>query len=360
MQQVTDYLRVDHERLHALLAQAAAGPELDAGAFEQFRAGLLRHIAIEEKLLLTAARRARGGEPIERARALRIEHGALASLLVPTPDLALCTEIAALVNTHDAVEEGPSGVYAECEALIGEALSQTLLASAREFAQVPVAQHFDGEGTVRTAELALASARRMAAPRAARQLSTTERELDKLQAEHASFGKLLDLLQAQLAVFHRAEQPDYELMRDIFDYLTRYPDRFHHPKEDRIFEKLAQRDPSTRANVGVLAKQHQVIAHSGARFLQKLEAALAGAILPRQAVEAPAQDYIAFYRAHMKLEESQLFPIARLQLRESDWLELDATPTEAVDPLLGSKLQARYRAIQRRISMAAECGCAVN
>ncbi|MBZ0119582.1 MAG: hypothetical protein K8H88_21505, partial [Sandaracinaceae bacterium] len=62
----TEHLIADHARLHALLQRALASG-FDPEPFAEFRAGLLRHIGIEEKVLLVAARRARGGEPIERA-----------------------------------------------------------------------------------------------------------------------------------------------------------------------------------------------------------------------------------------------------------------------------------------------------
>lgn len=157
---VTDYLIADHARLHALLAAAAGGERLDANAFEEFRAGLLRHIGIEEKLVFPAVRRALGGEPLARAHELRIEHGALTSLLVPTPDLALCTEIRSLLTPHDAKEEGPDGVYAECERLLSPELSSDLAERAVAFPLVPLMRHYDGPGVHRTAATALASARR--------------------------------------------------------------------------------------------------------------------------------------------------------------------------------------------------------
>lgn len=166
MDLITDYLEADHQRLRALLAAAAQGPTFDAGAFAAFRAGLLRHVAIEEKLLLPAARRVRGGVPIERAHQLRIEHGAIGTLLVPTPDAALCAELAGLLAAHDALEEGEDGVYAECERLIGRESSRVLLERARDFPEVRAAKHFDGQGTVRTAQEALASAMRIVPPRA--------------------------------------------------------------------------------------------------------------------------------------------------------------------------------------------------
>jgi hypothetical protein len=40
---------------------------------------------MEEKVLLPAAQKARGGEPLQIAAKLRLDHGALAALLVPTP-----------------------------------------------------------------------------------------------------------------------------------------------------------------------------------------------------------------------------------------------------------------------------------
>lgn len=85
---------------------APSAANIDMGAYAEFRRGLLRHIAIEEKILFPAARRARGGAPLDRARELRIDHAAITSLLVPTPDGALCAELADLLTSHDAKEGG--------------------------------------------------------------------------------------------------------------------------------------------------------------------------------------------------------------------------------------------------------------
>ncbi len=74
----------DHRRLDALLRQARCGGErIDTAAYAAFRAGILRHIGMEERVLLPAAKRARGGRCLPVARLLRLDHGALASLLVP-------------------------------------------------------------------------------------------------------------------------------------------------------------------------------------------------------------------------------------------------------------------------------------
>jgi hypothetical protein len=158
---ISDYLVVDHARLHALLARATASADFDQEAFAEFRKRLLRHIAIEEKLLLPAARSARQGEPLARAHVLRVEHAALTSLLVPTPNAELCAEVLSILVPHDAMEEGQSGVYAECEQLFTAAESRALAAQAIAFREVKVTAHYDGVGVYRSAAAALAAAKRI-------------------------------------------------------------------------------------------------------------------------------------------------------------------------------------------------------
>jgi len=94
----------DHARLRSLLGAAAS----DAEAYLGFREGLLRHIGMEEKILLPAAALAAGGVPLPVARLLRADHSAIAAMLVPPPTPALLRRLAALLTVHDALEEGPA------------------------------------------------------------------------------------------------------------------------------------------------------------------------------------------------------------------------------------------------------------
>jgi hypothetical protein len=58
-------LAADHARLDRLLDRAtAATGRIDPASYDGFRRGLLKHIAMEEKILLPAAQRLNGGEPL--------------------------------------------------------------------------------------------------------------------------------------------------------------------------------------------------------------------------------------------------------------------------------------------------------
>lgn len=148
----------DHRRLEALLDRAAADPRrIDAGAYAEFRSGLLRHIGIEEKILLPAAQRRRGGEPLPIAATLRLQHGGLAALLVPTPTARVVTTLRAIHAVHDPLEEDPGALYETCERLAADELP-ALVERMRAAPAVPVSQHVDGPKVWGALERALARA----------------------------------------------------------------------------------------------------------------------------------------------------------------------------------------------------------
>ena len=121
------FLAADHRALEALLERALADPRrIDPAAYEAFRSGLLRHIAMEEKVLLPAARAARGASPMPEAARLRLDHGAIAALLVPPPTAAIAATIRRILEGHDRLEEDPGGVYEACEALAGDGAAALL------------------------------------------------------------------------------------------------------------------------------------------------------------------------------------------------------------------------------------------
>jgi len=155
---VSEYLLADHERLETLLTlvEARGGP-IDFTAYTEFRAGLLRHIGMEEKTLPPAAQRARGGEPLPAAALLRFDHGALAALLVPPPTSAILSAIRAILARHHPIEEGPGGVYETCARFAGPDIER-LVAELRASPLVRVSPLADDERAVSAARRALARA----------------------------------------------------------------------------------------------------------------------------------------------------------------------------------------------------------
>jgi hypothetical protein len=152
---IRSFLADDHDRLDKFLISAVKpSGEVDLASYAEFRAGLLRHIGIEEKILFPASQRANGGNPHPTVARLHRDHGALALLLVPTPTADIVAEVRSILDAHNEIEEGPDGVYAACDRLLGSEL-QAVLEELKAYPPVKVAPHFDGPGIVRRAEDAL-------------------------------------------------------------------------------------------------------------------------------------------------------------------------------------------------------------
>ena len=133
----------DHVRLDGLLAAATSVSPIDEISYARFRQGLLRHIAMEEKVLLPYARHKRGGDPLPLAGALRADHASMAKPLVRSPTMPIGDDLLAILARHNAVEEGPAGLYAACDALAGPE-SEIVVLLLCDQPKVPVAPYYDG------------------------------------------------------------------------------------------------------------------------------------------------------------------------------------------------------------------------
>jgi len=137
------FFESDHRRLNDLLPRAIGEPDrIDMAVFGEFRALLLKHIGMEEKILYLAGRLARGDAPPIFAK-LRVDHGALAALLVPTPTPAIAADILSILVPHGQREEEEGGVYDMCIDAISPELAAFLLDELRAFREVPLKPHND-------------------------------------------------------------------------------------------------------------------------------------------------------------------------------------------------------------------------
>ncbi len=168
--------------------------------------------------------------------------------------------------------------------------------------------------------------------------------------EHQAFAALLALLEQQLEQFHRAAAPDYEIMLDIVEYMVDYADRFHHPKEDLAFARIAERQPTAADSVRQLAREHSAILASGRELAREIEAVVGGAIVARKVVEELGQRYLDAFRRHMYAEEQGLFVAAVECLSDEDWNSIERASERGDDPLFGERPEQRYAALRSQLS----------
>jgi len=187
----------------------------------------------------------------------------------------------------------------------------------------------------------------------ANQAKIPSKPVDVWHTEHMYFGRLLELLQREVEVFHTGARPNYQLMLDIVTYLSGYSDRFHHPREDVAFERLAKRCPELRKTIAALRLEHRVIAHVGEKLCAELASVLDGSLVPRADIEATAATYLVYYGNHIGREEREVLTRAAEVLTTRDWEQVNASVPKGNDPLLGPDPEERYRELRRQIALDA-------
>ena len=128
-----------------------------------------------------------------------------------------------------------------------------------------------------------------------------------LNRDHANIARLLEILDSEILAIGVGKTPDYPLLQDIMCYLTQYPGRFHHPKEDLIFAQLLKCEPGAQADVDALLQEHISIGLAGENFDRMLRTSNIDSIDLRDRLGVAGSAYIRALREHMLNEEKKQF-----------------------------------------------------
>ena len=175
-----------------------------------------------------------------------------------------------------------------------------------------------------------------------------------LHNEHRSISAVVHGLKELARLAQDAKvKPDFRVFRAMLRYIDEYPERLHHPKEDKyLFARLLARAPQTEPLIRRLTSEHA----ESARLVRELERSLMlfeegwpkGAREFQQTVEA----YARFHWDHMRLEEKELLPLAERYLTAEDWKWVDDAFADNKDPLADLSERDFERLFSRIVSLA--------
>lgn len=164
--------------------------------------------------------------------------------------------------------------------------------------------------------------------------------------EHRHMDRLLLVLEQQSEALRHGNPADIGTVRSIIDYMARYPDRSHHPKEDLILAKIEATNPQLDEIASEIRRAHGLLA----RKRQELLALVPGcARLSKQAqgdrLRQMLTDYVVLMRRDMHYEESIVFEEAERLLSEEDWHEIEQTFPTVADPIFGERAAPEFEAL---------------
>jgi len=180
-----------------------------------------------------------------------------------------------------------------------------------------------------------------------------------IRTEHSTLSAVLRSIGLLLTESRRhGIEPDFKVLRAMLFYIDEFPEKVHHTKETALlFPLLRERSSDLGAVLDRLDRDHEA-SHRTVLDLQHDVLALemmseAPHAKARQAdFEARMHAYIASYLDHMRVEESEVLPLAQSVLTESDWVALDEAFMQNRDPLTHRQGDDSFRPLFKRILMA--------
>ena len=180
------------------------------------------------------------------------------------------------------------------------------------------------------------------------------RAIGIIHDEHRSMAAVLRGLQ-KLARQARQEETGFDtaLLRQMLLYLHHFPEKLHHPKEDRyLFRKLRASTSQFDDMLDELERQHAQEPDMLRALDRSLELFEAGDPAAPDAFTAALQQYSGALWEHMSLEETVILKGAREHLSEVDWEEIAAAFEANHDPYLGDDNDPTLRKMFVRIANA--------
>ena len=172
-----------------------------------------------------------------------------------------------------------------------------------------------------------------------------------IREEHRSLAAVLHgMVYLVREIRDRGARPDFALLGAMLYYIDTFPERLHHPKEDKyLFRLLRMRFSAAAPLLERLEQEHK----TGASKIRALEQALArfqqGGMSEFAAFATAVDSYADFHWDHMRAEEREVLPLAEKHLTAGDWEAIDAAFTDHSDPLFGSTTEHAYQELFRRI-----------
>jgi hemerythrin-like domain-containing protein len=176
-----------------------------------------------------------------------------------------------------------------------------------------------------------------------------------IRSEHRSIAAVLHGLLYLIGEIRAGRSaPRFDVLKAMVHYIDAFPERLHHPKEDRyLFVVLRQRTQEADDTLDRLEQQHR----QGAEMIRDIEQALLryeqGGAEFFEAFADRAAQFADFHWQHMREEEEVILPLAERVLTARDWSVIDDAFAGNDDPLMGMEVKRSYEQLFTRIVMLA-------
>ncbi len=177
--------------------------------------------------------------------------------------------------------------------------------------------------------------------------------LTQLRLDHANMARLLHVLQLKHKTLAAGERPDFQLVREVVDYILDYMDDFTVPLERICSEQLSAKAPQSVELSRRLADDYKALHERLMRLSQDIDMILMDAVIPMDRFADDLKAYLDAHRAYLREERQSLFPLIHEHFDEADLQRLANALPEGASVKL-EQLQEAYPQLYAELNAAPE------
>ncbi len=175
------------------------------------------------------------------------------------------------------------------------------------------------------------------------------RVLERLRQDHIHAAALVEILADGMQQIEKGDVVDFELLSDAMQYLMRFNDTVHHPCEDLLYARMADKSAALAKQFAGLGDEHSHLIAMGKNLAKQLAMIADGGMTLRENIVALGNEYVNEFKQHMALEERSLFPVIEQTLDDSDSEEVFQILESQQDPVFGPILEADFKSLYEHI-----------
>jgi hemerythrin-like domain-containing protein len=149
--------------------------------------------------------------------------------------------------------------------------------------------------------------------------------------------------------FNAQQDPDMEVILNALDYVREYPDKWHHPAEDVIFNQLLAKNVKESKLIKKLEEEHNKISQETEKINQLFRAAAEDCIVPASDLVESARRYITLQRTHLEQENEIIYPLMDKLFGPDDWKEIEKKIEIQNDPLFNKPSKREFTQLYHHI-----------
>jgi len=173
----------------------------------------------------------------------------------------------------------------------------------------------------------------------------------QLHTDHFHLQRLLNCFSHEIDCydFDSKCEPNLDVILSSLDYVHIYPDKWHHPAEDVIFEKLIQKSVKESELIKELQNEHQQIIYETNKVLELFNNVAEDCIVPANELLTAARHFITLQKHHLEKENEHVYPLMDTSFSDKDWREIEKEVTLQSDPLFDNRSKKEYDHLYRYI-----------